>query len=557
MKFCTMCGTPLNDDARFCSACGAKQIAVTQVTAAKAVTPEAGVKVVNPQNVTVEKTPCEAPTSIMKENQSASVADNPKNTAKINLNVPLIPLIRSALILIASIFVLISSFMPVCYFPLEDVSGFLGGDADDIRDIKFGLNAIEQTTLVFDSFKELDSGDIKDSDLYEEITELMEEFADFDVEDIEDLSSKERRKMNKMLFLFLRAEMQSEGVGITTPDVVSAVFGLIYIVFAVAFLVFAIFNLLKTIGLIPKLDGKGIQRKAIGMLSAAPAMLLATYVASYMSIGGKLSKISVWSIVISVLVIAVAMVLRWIFTKRDSVGVVITRMVATSLAVATFCLAFAPVFSASFKTELKNGKVTNITVNHKAVRFSEFYIPSESHQENVEYVVKMSTSKKISYFKNKFDTYKWLSKAEATQGAGEIQNIAILSVLLSSKVQAPIPFLFSLGYIPFILMAIATLLILWQNLYFFAAGKYSAKTVWLGKILSAIFAVCALAIAIFVVIFMQGLIEDYLIRSYSFGVGAGVILMVVFAVCSMFCPTRVTQKKQEKITFAEETNNLE
>ena len=513
MKYCISCGTQIPDESLFCLSCGAKQEA-TEVKEAADTTPIAE----------VEET---------VETAEAPVKEAPK--AKF----PIFSVVRNSFILLVALVLLIGAFMPISRIPME-------GFVEDVEDLDVGVTTVQQIVLIFDSFKNLDYFDLMETDLYEDYLDFVEEFEEYDEDDLKDLSSSERRKIDDGYFLVLRLAMQSEDVTPQSSLVLSAIFGVLYIVFAIVFFVFALINLFATLGLVVKYNKQSLHKKTLGMLTAAPAALLATYCANYMFTTGKLSKISVWIIVLSVIAIAITTALRWLFTKREATNVIVTRGIAIGLAVIVFCLVFAPVITTSFKTPLKTGKTTAIEIAHNASFFTEFDY-SGSYEETVEDLSDSSKSHKIQYFENMFEKFEYMSKTEATEGAGKSLNASALVLLFSSKIDSSLGTVLSFTYILFIVVALAALVILWQNLYFFATGKYNRSTVIFAKVISVSLAILALIVTVVFVLIMQELVDDYLMKSYSLNLSAGIVFMAIFAIGSLFCPSNLLPKpKKEK-----------
>lgn len=528
MKFCINCGSQLTDEALFCSACGTKQE-----------TPE-----VAPYDSTKTATAPSVSEEICVDEREAPRADvAPESVAKAKRKLPVFSIIRNSVILLVAFVLLIGSFMPISRISAEDYNLF---SVDETENVDFGVTTIQQVILIFDSFKELEDDEIMDSKIYEKIEDLTDDLEDLDEDDLDDLSSSDRKKFDKLFFNMLRLMMQSEDVSAQNCLVVSAAFGILYIAFAIAFFVVALLNLLSILG-ITNGNREGLHKKSLVLLTLAPAMLLITYYANYMFTTGKLSAISIWTIVLSALAIALTTALRYIFKKKDETSVIVTRGIAIGLAIIVFCLAFAPVISVGFKTELETGKVSKIELSHNAPFFTEFDLPELSLDE-VDDLRDTSKQYKKNYFENLFSSFERFSKKEATGGTGEAINATILVTLLGSKSEDLMLDAMSLGYIPFIIMAIGALIILWQNLYFLATGKYSKKLIVTGKIISAAFAIVALAFVVVFVIIITPYIDDYLIKSYDLGISAGVVFMAIFALGSLFCPSRTTpREKKEKI----------
>ena len=544
MKKCHACGEQLEGAMHFCSFCGAKQEWENSYTEDTIKIENENTHVANESAVEDEGERYELPKqNFVKEEatfQSQGVGASLSYAKASKPKIPIVSLIRNSFILLVATLILISSFLPVNKLSTEE-----RGFGEDI-DINFGVNTIQQIILLVDSFKKLDNEELYDSELYEEMQEVVEEFNDYQKDDFENLSSAENKSLNKLLFLTLRLGMQSENMTVQSSLVVSVVFGVLYIIFAIAFFIYAIINLLSTIGVMTVVERKKLYRRTVSLLALAPAMLLATYYAGYMILGGKLSKMAVCVMIFSVIAIVATTVLRWIFAKREKLKVIIMRTVAVALCIAVFCLAFAPAFTASFKTKLSSGKITEIDLSYNAAVFPEMDAYLATYGEQIEEVKEATKQEKINLFEDTFEDYQYYSKKGATGELGKAAHTSTLTMLIGSKMSAPIPTLFAQAYALFVATVLATLVMLWQNLRFFATGEYSRKTVVTFTVLSFIFAITAVASVVVFVVMVKDIASVYFIETYTINISAGVIIMAVFTAIAMFVPSRIAPKQRKK-----------
>ncbi len=512
MKNCTICNKELLDDAVFCSFCGSKQ-------------------------EEIKKEEIQEP----KE----TVAIKPKK------KLPVFSIIRNSVILFVAVLLVICSFMPIATMPAEEyeissvVEAFTGTSVNvDFEDLDLGINTIQSIILIFDSFKDLDEDEIFKSEVYEEILDLSEELDEIDAEEASDLSMKEKRDIDRLFFLVMRLFLQSEDS--TTPLclVFSAIAGIGFILFAIALFVVSLLNLLTTLGVLKRGRTK-LHNWTMALLSASPMALLITYYTAYMFTEGKLSDISIWSLVAIASAIILSLTFRYIFSKGEKASIIVARGIAIGLSIMVVCLAFAPLFKTTLKTQFQGRDFeSEIDIKHNATFFTVFEI-SDLEKEEIEKLKDTTKSEKQRYFERQFSFFNYMQKKEAEGPVGESTDSAILMELLCSKTEDPVRVIFSFAYIPFVIMVVGVLLVLWQNLRFFVSGAYTKKIVTIGKLITAIACGVGLVFTVVFVICASSFIDDYITVDYGIKISAGIIFMFLFALGSVFCPSRITPKQKK------------
>lgn len=517
MKTCNECGAEITLDSLFCPKCGTKQ--------------------------SVAEVPQAAPAVIVEEVTVPTVSERSKSMAAEQTEKPskrgkrIVAIVRNSIILAVALLLLIGSFFPVNSITIEGADIGLSDAIEGEFDVH--LNVFQYITLFADSLYEVkDSDDLADlDDRMDEIAIELEKLTD---EDLDDLSPKAKRLLSEMFFVMMRGLTRSNVGGPSVSLVLSAVFGIFNILFCVALFVIALLNLLATFNVLNALKGGKTRLYAwtLGLLTAAPAVILATHYAGHLFIGsGGLSALAVWSLIAIAATVVTTMVFRYIFSKKDTVRNIVARSVAMTLSIVVLCLAFAPSFSASIKCE--NSR--RAKVYHGAEFFEDLAI-SEEEGEYLEDLLSKNDREKKNYFAKEMEYYARMSKKEFQSLYGTILSSSLAIDLLGSSIEAPFLNFYSVAVIFFIITVICVLVILWQSLYFFTTGKHVKRIVVITKICAAVAAAVALIWTIALVISISLIANDYIDSGYSVRIGAGVITMAIFAIGAIFCPSGLVKK---------------
>lgn len=447
--------------------------------------------------------------------------------------------IRNAAILTVAILLLVGSFFPISR------STFMSSPLAN-EDMRFSLNAFQYVTLFFDSFKDW-SAEEAEEEFSEDLYELVEALGDLTDVDWDDLSFEEQQLVNKVFYYYLRATTTMDDEGPSVSLTCSAAFGIINILLCVALFVVALLNFLATFNLIGR--GKNqLYTWTLALLTASPVVILATHYVNHLAIGGELSPLAIWSLVCAAAVIILTMVFRYVFSKKDSSRNILARSVALGLSVLIFGLAFAPVFSANFKSEANSSFPSysrKVKVPHGA-EFFEQLVVGDTQAESIEQLRQMSKESKKTYFEGQLDIFSSLSKKEIASDYGANLNAELLVSLIGAKVKLHAVNALSITTIFFVLTTISALLLLWQSLYFFASGKHFQKVVFTAKICAVIAATIALILTILLLGIAASYTTTYISSTYKVTIEAGVILSLIASFGALFCPTSLT-KKEKKI----------
>ncbi|MBQ7789256.1 MAG: zinc-ribbon domain-containing protein [Clostridia bacterium] len=523
MKFCTSCGAQLHNEARFCSYCGEKQLTVEDLNTPK------------------EKAPAELifnETNEQKQQESTNPKQNVEAITKKRFSITSI--IRNSIILFIATLLLTFSFLPVINIS-EEYRGV---------EVQVNFSPIDNIIFMFDSFQSVEP---EDSEIYEEIGDLANDIDNYD--NPEGIASR-------LVYLYLRFTLQSDNY-ITYPSLIfTAIFSFIYIIACIAFFVVSLFNLLNCLEIIKKAKN-ALNNWTITLLCAMPCLFLALYYIMYAIYGGSsanttFSALSIISLVLICLTIVMVFVFRLIFSEQRVKLKLPARIVATCLSIIVICLAFAPVVTFDVRTEFSNSYTKKSASNSLDLCvFTALELDNDTWTR-ANLMKEATTNSKVNYFEQLVeDGYSHLSKFEAEDAIGSATGASILSLIFAIKTTEALTGLMSQAYILFLIVMIGALMVLWQNLVYFALGKEFSKTALIGKIISGVASALALIASIIYVVYMSSILDTYIPKLMSVHISAGIIILAIFALGSIFCPIGKENKRYYKIVYVNETETKE
>ncbi len=523
MKFCTNCGTKLHDEARFCSSCGEKQLSTEELNPPK------------------EKAPTEL---VFNENneQKQQQASNQKQDGEITTKkrLSITSIIKNSIILFIATLLLTFSFLPVINIS-EEYRGV---------EVQVNFSPLDNIIFMFDSFQSVEP---EDSEIFEEINDLSKDIDKYD--NPEGIASK-------LVYLYLRYTLQSDDY-ITYPSLIfTAIFSFIYIIACIAFFVVSLFNLLNCLDIIKKAKN-ALNNWTITLLCAMPCLFLALYYIMYAVYGGSsanttFSALSIISFILICLTIVMVFVFRLVFSEQRVKLKLPARIVATCLSIIVICLAFAPVVTFDVRTEFSNSYTKKTASNSLDLCVFTALELDTNTWTRVNFTKETTTNYKVQYFEKLVeDGYSNLSKLEAEDAIGAVTGASILSFIFATKTTETLTGLMSQSYILFLIVMIGALMVLWQNLVYFALGKEFSKTALIGKIISGVASALALIASIIYVVYMSSILDTYIPNIMSVHISAGIIILVIFALGSIFCPIGKENKRYYKIVYVNEEEKKE
>jgi len=531
--YCHKCGTACSADAKFCTSCG-------QVLAKSAEQP----------------TPTPTPQQAAPQ-QAAPKQTTPKQTTPITSKLKDIPipekekksiLFTGALILL-SLILFIFSFCPIMSYETE-----YNGEPLTIT-----YSVFDNVSLMFDSFNDLSSSDLRESDLYEEgedindeLRDILEDYYDEDDDrfDYEDFIDDNEDLLSDLFKIQLRMAYQSEDYSTTYSDVWAGILGLLYFLLTLALLA------ASSLHLVFMLIKKNINllRIAIILLCCVPASLLVLYYFSGIrfhsgNVDTGMTACAVLSLIFSLLAIAALVAFRVI--KNFNQQTLISAGAGALSSLLVLCMLFVPVFSASVEGEF-SGRSSKREVSlsldsgfYETLTQDEFAEKMEDRLEDERYEKKTYATNKISNF---FD----YTKKEVESGDANSTNYEVASILFSINGGISSAGIFSFSMFIYLILALAAGAVLTLNLIQLTVGFYNKKILKIAMLASGASALVLLIMAIIAVIVVNSSISDFHIKNYSFGIGAGTILALIFAVAPIFLP----DKRENDSTAVEVLYNL-
>ncbi len=527
-KFCYSCGNKLPQEALFCPSCGAKQ----------------AVDIISEQ-----------PDTAPAETVMSDTAENPQSgNKKTVIKKEFIPnIIRSSILLLFSIVILIMSFLPVF-----SVKQALSPEVS----LEVKVSALDGVAFLFDSLYELDSYDLEDTSIAEDIDDLSDEMADEDVDyqDEDSITRAFKKYFSKFTILTARLLLRSEEFDTHLNLVILAVTCLIYIIFAVLLVLFATFSFICSFGIMAN-KKKSFDRLALGFLAAIPAIALLTYSAfvlyspfnanRYAMAGGAICMI-----VFASVAIILSAVYAFLFKKHECNFNIPLRALTLVFSIAIIILALSPVVTTSIRTKFsgRNQKVT-VDVPISPSIYNEYHLSEEVRSDWEDNYAKTTLKYKQSIAEDQFDYFKRYTKKGMTNGSADLINKELLLMLTGFYfVEGPLEIVSYVSLFYFILIGIAAA-ILFETTFRFIAGKSLVKTLFSLRILNLIFAILALASGIAFTVYAHIFIERYAPTGYSVSFGIGIAFALALAIAILTFPDEAKKQYHARRTVSASATN--
>ena len=519
-KFCIYCGTRLTLDAVFCSNCGRQQPKVQEQA------------VPNPASM-----PMNAP-------KPTSIAPRiPKRYRIFKVS----DIVRNSVLIFVALVMLILAFCPIISAAVEYHE----------YELHVSMSAVDQITLLFDSFMEIEEENFEHTKMYKEYLKMCDDYSSyfyFVKYDALKPNSVMARDLSKLCFLWMRLNARHEDFTAPAVYYVAAAASIVYIVNAIALFVFSILNLITAFKVI-KDEKRRIFKWTVRALTLTPTLLLIAFSAISVAIcrgtTPTMTSNAVNTLSISISAIIAFFVLRLIFDKSERKLCILPRIIATALSIVVICLSFSPVFSASVSTVFSNSSYeTTAIVKMSASFFTDYHVDDETEDEFKNQLQSMTQSEKKEHLSNTFHRFDSLTEEETDSVYATSINNPLLLNLFGCKVEEEMLDLLSLVGFLFIGALGGAAVILWQNASYLAADEYSEKTVLIGKLASAIFAAGGLAVSVIYLIVVRNFENLYLPEGYKLSLAAGVICLAIFAIGAVFCPHKIAPRVTKNDTEA-------
>lgn len=529
-KNCIYCGKALPLEARFCDSCGKPQ-------------PEQ-----NAEQTVQEAAPIATATA-----EQPAAEPKKKKDKKFVLG-----LVKNATILALSLVMFIMAFLPITSIDFSE----------DNVEVSVGISAVDSMGFLFDAMSSVDEEDLLDSDLYEEIEEIYEDFYEeaAKADDYDDLSSKGKAYLADLVKLGYSASLQSEDSNVFFTPLMSALFSFVYFMASIALLVVAVFNFIASFGVFASKKEK-LYKATLWLLAAMPVLAMVAHFAlftqlgaggfSMLGMGAAASDVSfgggaLTTIILSVLAIVGITVLAFIFKEHKQKFNIVARSIALGIAILFVCFSFAPVLSFSITGEFdgKSKKQTaSIGFDYSDMAALEL---KESELEELEEFNDYYSSRKEkkAAFKSGFQEFLDYSVKEIDNGeANELHREYVVG-LLAAETDESTPTIFVIVAV----LASITIgfmgVLIWQLNICFMLGDYSKKLYKMGKITGGVLALVTVGlVALFFGLVLIAVL-DFTPKDYSVSLGFGAIVTAVLAIAT-FCIPMDKKAKAVKTPEAE------
>lgn len=503
-KFCTHCGSPLQENAFFCAQCGNRVRPIANTAAS----PKSAV----------------APTPI------------PKKPKKDSARPFVVRLVTRSLILLLAILTLALSFAPMISVSADDLIDDMG-DTINLDDYNFKLNVIDMSVLVFDSLYSLSASEMEESEIYEDLMDASDDLRGATADSYEDLSKRQKDAFERIVFYTLRLSLRSEDLIADPAFYFGVAASLLYVVYAVSFFVVALLAFLGAFD-IGKLGSEKLGHALLVLLSTLPIVALLAFAALNLGFGQVVHMTAAFlvPILFSLAIILWVIIGRMVFDKvRYSAGTCVKRSFALALSLLIFLLSFAPIVNCHIVGEFAgtNGKDKTMMVKMTASSFSEF-LYTDDRTDELENVNELNKTETRHHLESLLEDAYALSYRDGDTAAAHLLSSEIISHLFAASGVYKMAFLFTLIPLMLLGMMAFALLIIRSLLAFFMYGASDAKQTLCSKIFMLSFAALSLILVTVFLLSTSLTYNHYLDDQFrTFITPAFVILMIAVlgAVC--------------------------
>lgn len=524
-KFCLYCGASLPEGARFCFSCGKAQ----EMPAAQASAPSTPVSEV----ATPPATPAAEPAVSPRAPAPAAHPAQPKHRR------PVLPWLKATVLLLFATVMLVMAFLPIVTIKNESVG----------EEIEISLTPINTLTFFFDSFANLSYEDIEDSALSQKGEDLFEEaeevFEALEEDGYNKLTPAERRMVQKVVILSMRLLYQFEDTATAPVFYLMAILVVLYLALCVALFVVALLHLLGAVGV---LGFKTKLEKATSLLfCAVPAMLLVLYLATSANFNGAAMAVpAVLTLVWGGICVFAFFLLRMIVSPKAERRVPVARIISVCLTVVLLCMPFVPVLSVQVRAEFdgRSGMTTAQTPMGLTLFGGLLY--SESEREEYEEVKDLTLNEKTELAEELVGYYEYYKLRQVREGYANTYHYQLIKFSLAGKGLQSLAGVFGLIPVFYLLVMLGAALLLWQNLCALLGFELKKGSALAARLLLYIASALVLIATIVCVAALNFCVGYYAPAGCGILMGAGSILVLVFAIASAACPLAGKPREAEK-----------
>ena len=515
---------------------------------------------------------CGLPLDPVKGERTREVVHERKPRSPVASRFLSVKFFRNAAILLLSLLVLVTAFVPL-------VQGDTGTEINALVGIpvkiEFRFGGMDFITFFFDNLHNDTAKEIEESRLCDRLLDAEAEAEQTfkGVTNTNDLTRDQKQLIERLMHLSLRVMLRSEDAAFAPSLLFAAVTSLLYMLFAVAFFVFALLNLLFHL-----LGRRDLISAALRFLCLVPGATLVLNYAARMWLGNTFLHIApagtiVWSVAGALVLVVVVMIIGLATrTVRFRTGALVrTLCVSVCAFVMLSVLLLAPL---------------SVKLTGKFPSLMDDILPGETGAEAPASTVKArldwSFFDAISMTENDLEdfdakTFAALSALSAfkrsdysrgTMGATGVLHTATAYVLHMATGDGSGMDVFAFLPAIALLAALATAWMLGEGLLYLATGRSKRQTYKAAKLSACIFSFLLLVLLIVTVIIFNITVEQSNITALAenevFGsvvgengrlhrmiymqIGAAPIVVAVFSLLALLLPLPVA-KRREAVTL--------
>ena len=515
---------------------------------------------------------CGLPLDPVKSERTHKVVHERKPRSPVASRFLSVKFFRNAAILLLSILVLVTAFVPLVQVDTgTEINELIGVPLK----VEFRFSGIDFITFFIDSLHNDTAKEIEESRLCDRLldAEAEAERTLDDVTNANDLTRDQKQLIERMVHLSLRVMLRSEDAAFAPSLLFSAVTSLLYMMFAVAFFVFALLNLLFHL-----LGRRDLFTVSLRFLCLVPGATLVLHYAARVWLGNTFFHIAprgtiVWSVAGAlVLVVAVMIIGLATRTVRFRAGALVrTLCVSVCAFVMLSVLLLAPLsvkltgkFPSLMDDILPGETGADASASTVKARLDWSFFDSISMTEDGLKDFDAKTFAALSAL----SAFKRSDYSRGTMGATAVLHTATAYVLRMATGDGSGMDVFAFLPVIALLAALAAAWMLGEGLLYLATGRCKRQTYMTAKLSACILSFLLLIVLLVTVIIFNITVEQSNIKALAenevFGsvvgengrlhrmihmqIGAAPIVVAVFSLLALLLPLPVA-KRSEAVTL--------
>ncbi len=291
-RCCLNCNSILNEDQMFCGKCGTR------------VAKDSGKIVCDICGNTFDSDNMYCPNCGRRVPKKKDKTPKKKNEKAVQQKTGVFEIVKHGLLLVLSILMFVSVFMPAAICVPEDEDNYFAEDVE--------YSACDAISLLFASFVSMQPDEIEKTDEYEEMTQLYEKYCD--------VWEKGRKTDKKLEYLKLSTilMLKREDCSPSFSLIMSGMASIAYAVLSVTFLICSLFSFIRTLLSRSKHMWNACLRLA-SFIAPAAAVICISFKFTPVMFFGETTKVGAWPVTVAVLSLVFMlflMIMRIVWAKR-------------------------------------------------------------------------------------------------------------------------------------------------------------------------------------------------------------------------------------------------